>query len=84
MSIGPDRSSLKKRDCNIVQQHYNTFKSKEQLKDDYEKAMTKLTEEYQQSKERLRKDYEARLFEIDSLQTKTVVNMERYMPKPNK
>jgi galactokinase len=46
--------------------------------------MTKLTEEYQQSKERLRKDYEARLFEIDSLQTKTVVNMERYMPKPNK
>jgi|JI6StandDraft_1071083.scaffolds.fasta_scaffold22112_4 hypothetical protein len=50
-------------------------------------SLAKLTEDFQRDKDKLRKNYEEKLSEIDRLQQeqcKTIINVARMPPRPNK
>ena len=50
-------------------------------------SLAKLTEDFQRDKDKLRKNYEEKLSEVDRLQQeqcKTIINVARMPPRPNK
>lgn len=87
----PDRGSSKRHERQerqeTVKEKFNLFREREQAKEDYDRALEKLSEEFQQNKDNLRKAYEARLADIDRLQqeqSRTIVNVMKFPPRPNK
>lgn len=84
----PERSSIKRAERqSLVREQYSLFRECEQAKEEYESSLAKLTDDYQREKDRLKKNYEKRISEINQQQeeqSKTIVNVGRVPPRPNK